>query len=81
MQVTKANTCTRCGKDRVVSKTWEEKVETMGGTSVLIHTSTVCPDPECQKIVADQFAVLKEKKDALNRNRQNGGAFHKKKNK
>lgn len=50
--------CIRCGKPRIVSKSWKEQV----GMSFLTYTMTVCPDPECQKVVDDQ---LKSKKDKL----------------
>lgn len=50
--------CVRCGKIRVVSKSWEEKV----GTSLVKYTLTICPDPECQKIVDEQ---LKKKRDHI----------------
>lgn len=42
-----ANPCIRCGKERIDGKTWRGKV----GTSVVIYTSTICPDKDCQKIV------------------------------
>ena len=52
--------CIRCGKTRIVSKTWKEKV----GGSDITYTTTVCPDRDCQKIVDAQ---LKEKKDKIAR--------------
>lgn len=42
-----SNPCTRCGTERIVSKTWKEKM----GDSVIIDTLTICPKPECQKQV------------------------------
>lgn len=42
-----SNPCIRCGTERVVFKTWEEKI----GNSVIVNIETVCPDPECQKKV------------------------------
>lgn len=50
--------CIRCGKTRIVSKTWNEKVN----DSVITYTETVCPDPECQKIVDSD---LKKKMDKV----------------
>ena len=41
------NPCIQCGKERVDGKTWKGKV----GISVITYTSTICPDPLCQKIV------------------------------
>jgi len=51
------NRCIRCGKQRVAVKTWEERV----GNSLLTHTLNSCPDPACQKIVEEDFAVSKAK--------------------
>ncbi|KKR42924.1 hypothetical protein A2434_00030 [Candidatus Woesebacteria bacterium RIFOXYC1_FULL_41_14] len=41
------STCTRCGKQRIVTSTREEKV----GNSLVVYTVTTCPDSECQKAV------------------------------
>lgn len=38
--------CSRCGKETIVSKVWEEKI----GNSVVTTTKKVCPDKNCQKI-------------------------------
>ncbi len=51
-----ANICTRCGKPRVVARTWIEEIETYNGKSKVTHTQTVCPDPTCQKIVEERLA-------------------------
>ncbi len=42
-----SSVCTRCGKPRIVVKTYEEKIE----TSTVTYTITECSDPECQKLV------------------------------
>lgn len=55
------NPCVRCGKNRIVSKTWKEKVNSYFGATVIVHTETVCPDKECQKQVEEKFAKQKEK--------------------
>ena len=39
--------CTRCGKQRIVTSTHEEKI----GNSLVTYTVTNCPDPDCQKAV------------------------------
>lgn len=65
MTTTQHNPCTRCGRERIVSKTWNENVKTYSGTSPVVHVDTVCPDPECQKIVSDQLALQKEKRAAI----------------
>ncbi|MBI4058467.1 hypothetical protein HY408_01740 [Candidatus Gottesmanbacteria bacterium] len=54
-------TCIRCGKVRIIAKTWTEKTQ---GTPIT-YTVTVCPDPECQKIVDRQFKEKKERTDAI----------------
>jgi len=59
------NLCIRCGEQRVPLKTWEERV----GNSVITHTTNVCPDAVCQKIVEEEFAVQKAKSDLLDRKR------------
>ena len=55
------NICSRCGKPRIVAKTWKERIK----GSVDIHTSTVCPDAACQKIVDGKLAAQKQKREAL----------------
>lgn len=50
--------CIRCGRERIVSKSWTEYV----GTSLVTFVANVCPDEECQKIVDAQ---LKKKKENL----------------
>lgn len=56
--------CIRCGKERIISKVWEEKID----DSVIINTEMVCPDPECQKKVdasnkmhKDKYAAIKQR--------------------
>lgn len=51
--------CIRCGKVRIFKKKWKEVLEK--GPSI-IHTETVCPDAECQKIVEANFALMREKR-------------------
>jgi hypothetical protein len=45
--VVNQNICIKCGKQRIVVGTHEEKV----GNSTVIYTDMICPDPECQKKV------------------------------
>lgn len=65
MQMQIKNPCIRCGRERVAVKTWEEKV----GNFVLTHTTNVCPDPACQKIVDEQIAARNAKSDLLEKKR------------
>jgi len=51
--------CIRCGKPRILSKSWVEKTEK---GSTLTHSAEVCPDKACQKIVEADFAAKREKK-------------------
>jgi len=44
MQKPEKKTCYRCGKERVVSKTWKEKV----GNSIVETTEYVCTDEKCE---------------------------------
>ncbi len=61
MQIPVGNPCVRCGKERVVVKEWTEKI----GQTSMIRTLTKCPDKECQKILDDEAAAQKEKRDAI----------------
>ncbi|KKR24690.1 MAG: hypothetical protein UT56_C0010G0005 [Candidatus Levybacteria bacterium GW2011_GWB1_39_7] len=56
-----SNPCTRCGKARIESRSWTEKIEEYFGESTIIHTETVCPDADCQKIVEEKLAAQKQK--------------------
>lgn len=56
-----SNPCSECGKERIDGKTWKGKV----GISVITYTQTICPDPECQKIVDRKTADRKAKSDLL----------------
>ena len=60
-----SNPCIQCGKERIDGKTWEEK----SGISVITHMITVCPDPECQKLVDKTINDRKEKNLKLGRDR------------
>lgn len=53
--------CTRCGKTRVVIKTYEE---TVNNTKVM-YTESGCADKECQKKVDDQLKKEKEKRENI----------------
>jgi hypothetical protein len=70
MQTTQHNPCTRCGRERIVKKTWKENVKTYSGTSPVVHVDTICPDPECQKIVDGQLAIQKEKRAVIAQNQE-----------
>lgn len=59
------NLCTRCGKERIDSKTWEEEITSFFGATTITHTETVCPDPECQKIVEEKMDALRQKTEDM----------------
>lgn len=65
-----SNPCIRCGKERIESKSWEEKVKNFMGTTITTHTQTVCPDPECQKIVEKELELKKKKKEEIKQNKE-----------
>jgi len=55
MQKPVKNNCYRCGKERIVSKVWKEKV----GNSIVETTEKVCPDKECQSMINREMKKLK----------------------
>ena len=48
--------CIRCGKVRILSRTWSEQI----GLSLVTYTDSVCPDDDCQKLVE---TLLKDRHD------------------
>ena len=66
MQTVYLNPCIRCGKERIVLKTWTENL----GHSMLTRTDTGCPDKDCQKAVDDDLTEKRLKKEAI-MNRKN----------
>lgn len=58
--------CTRCGKERIVHKTWNEKF----GDSIIVNTEMICPDSDCQKIVNRDIKKQKDKADAMRQRAQ-----------
>jgi hypothetical protein len=52
------NICTRCGKERIVVKEWEEITES---GAKMKKRETACPDPSCQEEVSK--ALLSKQKD------------------
>ena len=63
--VLSGSVCTRCGKQRIVVDSYEEKVE----SSVVTYTVTACSDPECQKVV-DKILKQEEVKRGLIKDEQ-----------
>lgn len=65
-----SNPCTRCGKARIDSRTWVEEIDTFFGKDRIVHTDTVCPDPECQAIVQKKIDQDKERTEAMKLERE-----------
>lgn len=65
-----SNICTRCGNERKLSKTWEEEIAIYGRTTKITHTEYVCNDSSCQSIVEGQLLAQKEKREALEKQKE-----------
>lgn len=61
----KSNPCIQCGQERIDSKTWTEEVDTFFGKSVITHTETVCPNPDCQVIVDEKLQAQRLKNETM----------------
>ena len=78
MTKTTSNPCSRCGKDRIIARTWEETSETAtSSSSRIIHTMMICPDVDCQKKVEASIAVMRQKQAALVEAKEQRDAQHK----
>lgn len=53
--------CTRCGKERVFKSSYTEKLE----KTTIVRTVTICPDPECQKLVEVALAFEETKRKIM----------------
>lgn len=63
MKKTFGNPCSRCGTERIVVRTWKEKVD----SSVITNTETACPNKECQIEVDKINKKQQERSAALKR--------------
>ncbi|MBI2594485.1 hypothetical protein HYW39_02185 [Candidatus Curtissbacteria bacterium] len=61
--------CICCGKLRVFYRQWKGKHEGKG--TIITHQESVCPDPECQKIVNEKFAAIRELREVAEEKRRN----------
>lgn len=57
--------CTRCGKERIEAKSWNEEITAFFGSTTIVHTEMVCPDAECQKIVEEKMDALRQKTEDM----------------
>lgn len=53
--------CTRCGKERIVKSSIVEEFE----KTTVTYTVTVCPDPECQKLVEKGLLIEENKRKTI----------------
>jgi hypothetical protein len=60
-----ANACSRCGKQRIISRTWNESIDTLRGKVTISYSDSKCPDNECQKIVDSELLVEEQKRIKL----------------
>ena len=61
MNKANSNLCIRCGKQRLVVKTWQEKI----GYSLVTTKEMACPDSACQKKVNQSNEKQKARQEAL----------------
>ena len=61
MLSTISNPCVRCGKERIVLKTWTALV----GKAQLTYTDTACPDSDCQKVINDEILAQRTKREEI----------------
>lgn len=66
-----SNPCSRCGKERINTRTWKEEVVNLySGKTTVTYTETVCPDPLCQKIVERELESQRKKKEAFEKSKE-----------
>lgn len=65
------NACIRCGKERVVIKTTQEKIKNDLRVNFITHIKTSCPDKSCQKEVDKMLALQRQKDDERKTERMN----------
>lgn len=59
--MTQSNPCIRCGKERIIAKSWKEQV----GRSLLTYTTNICPDAACQKLIDKELKNRNDHLDAI----------------
>lgn len=57
MKKISSNPCIRCGTERIIVKTWNEKA----GNSIIVNTQTACPDSACQRKVNGDNKKMRDK--------------------
>lgn len=61
-----SNLCPLCGKQRIVVKTYKEKI----GNSVITYTEKTCSDPVCQKKLDGQLAQEQKKRNLITKEQE-----------
>ncbi len=61
MNIHQSNPCIRCGTERIIKKSWKEKVD----NSIIINTLNICPNKDCQKKVDFDIKRQKDKNTAM----------------
>src|SRR5579859_6813446 len=61
LTITNTNPCFRCGKQRVITRTYKKTVD----NSVVTYEEAVCPDPECQKALELQLKGERDKREQM----------------
>lgn len=72
------NPCTRCGKERIFQKSWQQRIQTYSGIDAIqINSRTICPDKACQRIVDKDLKVQKNKREKIRLDREERATQHK----
>lgn len=58
--------CIRCGKERIIKSSIVEALE----KTTVTYTVTVCPDPECQKLVEKGLITEENKRKVMHEEQQ-----------
>jgi hypothetical protein len=70
INTTHSNPCTRCGKERIISKRYEEQMYNYPGATKVVHIEKICPDPDCQRKVEAELKEQQQKKDNIRKKSQ-----------
>jgi hypothetical protein len=71
MKQTTDNPCFRCGKQRIISRTWTETITTFSGMQQKVtYSDAICPDAECQSLLDVELDKQKEKREKITQDRQ-----------
>jgi hypothetical protein len=71
MKQTTNNPCFRCGKQRIISRSWSETITTFSGMQQKVtFTDAICPDADCQSLLDLELDKQKEKRDKITQDRQ-----------